>query len=630
MDTQAQGIDRDGPPAPDRDAWRQFWLRVLRGAGIGALGAGLLFFVAANWQALGLFGRFGLLETLLIVCIGVALWRPPPQITGQSALILATLTTGGLLALFGQSYQTGADVYELFFTWALLALPFALAGGSGALWALWWVILNVALALLCGWLGADHFVWRFVDGRGVGRAALLMLPCVINFVGVAIFTGLARTRFADASPHWLTRLLLSFGFVYGTAACIAAIVATGFWRGGGHGLDGEGLAVLLAFTAICAVIAHLTLRERRDVFPIALMAASAIAISTTWIVKSMRFSDAGGFFLVAFWLIITSSAAGFMLMRWVRTWHTRVARKPREATRPWYIGLLLGTSGWLAGAFMLGFVALLFEPKSALQAGVAGGVLLIAAWGLFRIDRNGAFVSQMALALSIAGQCFVLYAVTRDHHSMVAIAASALVLQTVLVIAMPNSLHRVMSTVFALIAWGWLVRTGLFGEPQWSRGRGAEPSLLAALGGWALAWVPPTIGLWALLRRASAWIDRGWASTLRPLLAGLIIGLAFATLVSQPFESFVSLWGTQPRQDWLALWPLLSAGAALAALAAAFAMHSRALMGACVIAVLLHVSHFYYALGTSLLIKSMLMIALGAALLIGSRVIARLDAKEMS
>lgn len=69
---------------------------------------------------------------------------------------------------------------------------------------------------------------------------------------------------------------------------------------------------------------------------------------------------------------------------------------------------------------------------------------------------------------------------------------------------------------------------------------------------------------------------------------------------------------------------MLSAGAALAAVAAAFALGSRALMGACIVATLLHVSHFYYALGTSLLLKSTLMLLMGAAMLFAAR---RLAAK---
>ena len=94
--------------------------------------------------------------------------------------------------------------------------------------------------------------------------------------------------------------------------------------------------------------------------------------------------------------------------------------------------------------------------------------------------------------------------------------------------------------------------------------------------------------------------------------------LAFATIVSQPFESF-SLFGEAPKVGWLALWPLLSALASLAALAAAFALGSRGLMGLCVLAALLHVSHFYYAMGASLLVKSVVMLLMGAACLLAAR-----------
>lgn len=314
---------------PDGRAWRQFAARLLHGAGLGALGAGVLFFVAANWQDYGVLGRFVLLQAALLIAVGVALWRPPPRALGQASLLLATLLAGGLLALFGQSYQTGADVHELFFVWALLALPFALAGGSGALWALWWCVLNVALALLCGWVGTEHVFWRVLDGRAIGQPTLLMLPCLGNFAAAAALARLAQTRFAVAAPHWLVRLLTSFGFAYGTAACIGVVVGEGMWRSQLPAATGQGAAVLLVFAAINAGIAFATLQRRSDVFNLALLAACWIAISTVWLGKSMRFNDVGAFFMIAFWLVATSTAASLMLMHWVRAWQ---ARKPDGAT----------------------------------------------------------------------------------------------------------------------------------------------------------------------------------------------------------------------------------------------------------------------------------------------------------
>ena len=44
--------------------------------------------------------------------------------------------------------------------------------------------------------------------------------------------------------------------------------------------------------------------------------------------------------------------------------------------------------------------------------------------------KNEAFVAQLALALSVAGQCLVLYAMGKDARGIAPIATAALVLQT--------------------------------------------------------------------------------------------------------------------------------------------------------------------------------------------------------
>src|SRR4029453_12126408 len=73
----------------------------------------------------------------------------------------------------------------------------------------------------------------------------------------------------------------------------------------------------------------------------------------------------------------------------------------RDSARPWYIGLLLGVSGWVAGIFVLVFIFMLYELRSPASAMFIGAGLLGAAWGLFRVDRDGTFISQLALALSV-------------------------------------------------------------------------------------------------------------------------------------------------------------------------------------------------------------------------------------
>lgn len=305
---------------PDRAEWRAFATRVLEGLGILGLAAGAIFFVAANWQDYGVFGRFAILEVALSACVGVALWRAPPHRAGQAALMLALLLSGALLALFGQSYQTGADVHELFFGWAALALPFALAAQSGAVWAAWLCVLNVGLGLYLGLAGSRGFAtldfWWW-DSIGTSEAVRALLASLADFVLAALALVIAGTRFAAATPRWLIRFAGSLAFALGTWACLLAI----YERGSLHAdpSPGERLAVFAAFAALSAATLAGTLRSRRDIFPLALLAAAWIAISTTWIARQMS-GDIATFFFITLWLLGLAAVTGTMLMRTLRAW----------------------------------------------------------------------------------------------------------------------------------------------------------------------------------------------------------------------------------------------------------------------------------------------------------------------
>ena len=125
--------------------------------------------------------------------------------------------------------------------------------------------------------------------------------------------------------------------------------------------------------------------------------------------------------------------------------------------RPWYIGLLLGVSGWVAGIFVLVFTFMAFELRSAASALISGAALVAAAWGLFRADPEGAFASQLGLALSVAGQLALLFgiheALFKRSESIPGMAFAAFVLELGLIVAIPNRMHRTMSTVFACCSW---------------------------------------------------------------------------------------------------------------------------------------------------------------------------------
>ena len=113
--------------------------------GAGALvGFGLTLWIAANWDAFGKFGRFGLIGAIVAVAGAVAI--AGPRLRAPASLI-GVMAVGGLLALFGQTYQSGADPWQLFALWAALTLPWALAARHDAVWCAWVVIAMTAVSL---------------------------------------------------------------------------------------------------------------------------------------------------------------------------------------------------------------------------------------------------------------------------------------------------------------------------------------------------------------------------------------------------------------------------------------------------------------------------------------------------
>ena len=126
------------------------------------IGAGLIFWVAANWQEQSRQFKYHLLQSAVVLPALFALWRPA-RLPG---LLLSTLALGGLLAFVGQTYQTGADPWQLFAAWAALSLIWALLGRHDALWCLWLLIAGTALSL---WAGGRLFSpFRLLDSGFAG------------------------------------------------------------------------------------------------------------------------------------------------------------------------------------------------------------------------------------------------------------------------------------------------------------------------------------------------------------------------------------------------------------------------------------------------------------------------------
>lgn len=136
--------------------WRAWLLRLCLGLGTALLLAGVMFFLAYNWNAMPKWSKLALLEGAMVVCFAAAAIIGLQRLWGQCLLLSGTVFIGLFFAVFGQIYQTGADAWQLFALWSVLMLGFLWVSRFPVQWILQWSISGVALFLYL----QQAFYWR--------------------------------------------------------------------------------------------------------------------------------------------------------------------------------------------------------------------------------------------------------------------------------------------------------------------------------------------------------------------------------------------------------------------------------------------------------------------------------------
>ena len=179
---------------PSASTWRSFFDRAALIIGVILLSLALVFFIAYNWQDLGKMGKFALVEGALVMTIALYVafsFRKRYRLIRQLLLLIASVITGSLLALFGQVYQTGADTWQLFFGWAVLIIPWVIIARFPALWLLWLGLINAALTLYLDVIDISFITYEYQDVFRVGLLALL------NFVALNLWLFFANNHNID-------------------------------------------------------------------------------------------------------------------------------------------------------------------------------------------------------------------------------------------------------------------------------------------------------------------------------------------------------------------------------------------------------------------------------------------------
>ena len=234
-------------------------------------GLGVVMWIAANWAPMGRFGHFALLQGLVLVMgLGATL---KPAARGPLGL-LALLGIGALFAYFGQTYQTGADPWQLFALWAALALPLCWGARSDVLWAPWAMVVVTAISL---------WTHTYSGHRWGVEADQLSMHLMAWTAGLALVTALSPvcTRWTGAGV-WSFRTAVTL-----TVAAITLTALGGLFQ---KPIQAQYVLGLLIFALALAL---LNVRALFDIFAISAVALGVNALLAIGVARWL-FDNGGG------------------------------------------------------------------------------------------------------------------------------------------------------------------------------------------------------------------------------------------------------------------------------------------------------------------------------------------------
>ena len=319
---------------PSKRSWQVFFDTTALIIGVVALVLSLVFFIAYNWLHMGKMGKFVLVEGALVITIIAYVYLAFTRqfkFIQQLLLLVASIITGSLLALFGQVYQTGADTWQLFFAWVLLITPWVIIARLPALWLLWLGLVNAFITSYLDtflYLNAPAFI---ADNYFYQDSIQIAVLALVNFIALNLWLAAIDSP-SNSTPktapktfktklHWstyvvgllstylITYLAITHIFTNTDANTITAPITIGS---------------LLLWAGWCGFIWWRFYKHQLDVLMLTYLCGSVIAVMMFWAGEWLLQGDnAFAYLMLAVLLIATSSVA----VIWLRG----LANKDNEA-----------------------------------------------------------------------------------------------------------------------------------------------------------------------------------------------------------------------------------------------------------------------------------------------------------
>ena len=424
---------------------------------IGFLTSGVVTLIAANLDYFSDLAKIYGLQTLLVVTVVLGIYcfirESRRQATEKlkwktySLFFVVSVLIGGLFALVGQTYQTGADVWQLFAVWTLCQLPFLL------------LFPNVASALLFA-ATANVAFYLFNEQNSHNS----MCYAVLINAGLLVISELFSKTFHDQYWRILPKVFLVLTFV--SLFGLIVIYDMYFYAYAWGELGRSSLSSLLI--AIPALIALYVYHKYRFDFinliisVIALLGAYCFLASL--LIRGASLLIRGveeGVVLGLIGFIFTVMAIKWLVKRYKQEY-------PNNKKSHWAISIL-----WMI-ALLIAFVTIgvwLFFSLGldASSAFIVGILLFGIAWSItLNKDKNEYTTILAGLLFLIANSFLGFYLLVKfddfflllgnefSKDSNLGIFISTLIFSVIIIVSyklMPNSLVRILLVTQLLVFW---------------------------------------------------------------------------------------------------------------------------------------------------------------------------------
>ena len=418
---------------------------------IGFLTSGVITLIAANLDYFSDLAKIYGLQTLLVVTVVLGIYcfiresrrqaKEKLKWKTYSLFFVVSVLIGGLFALVGQTYQTGADVWQLFAVWTLCQLPFLL------------LFPNVASALLFA-ATANVAFYLFNEQNSHNS----MCYAVLINTGFLVVSELFSKTFHD--QHWRILpkvfLVLTFVNLFGLAVKIHDMY---FYAYAWGELGRSSLSSLLI--AIPALIALYVYHKYRFDFINLIISVIALLGAYCFLASLLIRGVEEGVVLGLIGFIFTVMAIKWLVKRYKQEY-------PNNKKFHWAISIL-----WMI-ALLIAFVTIgvwlfLFLGLDASSAFIVGILLFSIAWLItLNKDKNEYTTVLAGLFFLIANSFLGFYLLVKfddfflllgyefSEGSNFGIFISKLIFTAIIIVSyklMPNSLVRILLVVQLLVYW---------------------------------------------------------------------------------------------------------------------------------------------------------------------------------